>query len=142
MGDDEPILVDDGLEILDEDECLRLLGTTEIGRVGVDVGALPAIFPVNYALIDGAVVFRTGDGAKLRAATRHAIVAFQADHADAAAAEGWSVQAVGVAEEVTETCLSQPPPSPWVGGDRAHIVRIRPQLLSGRRFRSESGSVG
>ena len=57
------------LELLDEDEALELLRHGEVGRVGVTIGALPAIFPVNYRLLDGAIVFRTAPGTKLAAAT-------------------------------------------------------------------------
>jgi hypothetical protein len=35
----------------------------EVGRVGVTIGGVPAIFPVNDTVIDGAVVFLTAPGA-------------------------------------------------------------------------------
>src|SRR4051794_31747685 len=94
------MLVHEGLEILSEDDCWRLLGTMAIGRVGVTIGALPAIFPVNYVLADGAIVFRTGEGTKLRAAVNRSVVVFEVDDADPVYHGGWSVQAVGVAEVV------------------------------------------
>ena len=56
------VLIDEGLELLDERDALRLLANSEVGRVGVTIGALPAIFPVNYRLIDGCVVFRSAPG--------------------------------------------------------------------------------
>ena len=72
MNDNDTTMVYDGLEILDEHECRRLLASQCIGRVGVTIGALPAIFPVNYVTVDGDIVFRTGEGTKLRAALERA----------------------------------------------------------------------
>ena len=58
------MIVDEGLELLSEDEARKLLATGGVGRVGLTIGALPAIFPVNYKVIDGAIVFRTAPGSK------------------------------------------------------------------------------
>lgn len=127
------MIVDEGLEILEEDECLRLLGTVALGRVAVTVGALPAIFVVNYTIVDGAVLFRTGEGTKLRAALERAVVAFEADSSDPMYHEGWSVQLIGVAEELAET-VDSVPVTPWARGARSHLIRIQPQLVSGRRI--------
>ena len=44
--------------------------------------ALPAALPVNFALLDGEIVFRTATGSKLAAALAKAVVAFQADDID------------------------------------------------------------
>ena len=130
------MLVDDGLELLDEEDCLRLLGSETLGRVGVSVGALPAIFPVNYALVNGDIVFRTGEGIKLRAALDHTIVAFEVDNADLELHQGWSVLVVGMAEEVSGQAgpWDERVPSPWAGGERPHLIRIHPELVSGRRI--------
>lgn len=129
---------EDGLELLTEAECLRLLGGASIGRVAVSIGALPAVFPVNFALVDGAIIFKTGEGTKLAAALAHAVVAFEVDAIDAMYHEGWSVMVVGPAEEVTDTIelqrLRNAPVTPWAGGHRDHIIRIRPEFTSGRRI--------
>jgi hypothetical protein len=39
------VLVDDGLEILGEDDCRALLATQQVGRVVVTLGAIPAVLP-------------------------------------------------------------------------------------------------
>jgi len=90
-----------GLEVLSRSECLRLLATTPVGRVALSIGALPVVLPVNFALDGESVVFRTGPGSKLEAATRQAVVAFQADHVDLADETGWSVLLTGVARPST-----------------------------------------
>ena len=96
------MLIDEGLELLTEADCLLLLAGAEIGRVGVSVGALPAIFPVNYRVENGQIFFRTGEGVKLRAALDHTVVAFEVDQANVDLQEGWSVLVVGMASEVAD----------------------------------------
>src|SRR3954471_13318116 len=71
-----------GMVVLDERTCLQRLGRNGLGRVAVSVGALPAIFPVGYAVDAGDVYFLTGAGTKLGAAARNAIVAFEVDAVD------------------------------------------------------------
>jgi hypothetical protein len=68
-----------GLEILDVDQCLRLLRSVQVGRVALSTPAAPLIFPVNFVVLDTSVVFRTGEGTKLDAAIRNVAVAFEAD---------------------------------------------------------------
>lgn len=132
------MLLDEGLDLLDEDECLKLLGSVSIGRVGVSVGALPAIFPVNYVLLDGAIVFRTGAGTKLAAATDHVVVAFEVDSFDSLHQSGWSVLVVGAAVVVTDPADLQAAGrlalQPWVDGMRDHYVRLPVEFVSGRRI--------
>ena len=53
-----------GLELIDREECLRLLAGEEVGRLAVIVGGEPAIFPVNFVLDGETIVFRTDDGTK------------------------------------------------------------------------------
>jgi nitroimidazol reductase NimA-like FMN-containing flavoprotein (pyridoxamine 5'-phosphate oxidase superfamily) len=132
------MLIDDGLELLTEDQCRELLPTMQLGRVGVTIGGLPVILPVNYAYDNGAIVFRTSEGAKLRAVASGSVIAFEIDSWDAEAATGWSVLAIGRAEELTDSAdilrLNGNSPRPIASGDRSHYVRLRPELLSGRRI--------
>ncbi|HVW32943.1 MAG TPA: pyridoxamine 5'-phosphate oxidase family protein [Acidimicrobiia bacterium] len=131
-------LIDNGLEILSQDQCHDLLRRGDIGRVAVTVAALPAIFPVNYAVLDDDIVFLTGEGTKLRAALEGAVVAFEVDRIDMAHAAGWSVLAVGVAEEITDPAELRSARGlglkPFASGDRTHFVKIRPEFVSGRRI--------
>ena len=131
-------LIDNGLEILSEEQCRDLLRRGTVGRVAVTVGALPAIFPVNYAVLDDQIVFLTGEGTKLRAALERAVVAFQIDHFDEPSASGWSVMAVGIAEEMTDPEEIKQASGlglhPFAAGDRSHFVKIRPEFVSGRRI--------
>lgn len=132
------MLIDDGLELLDEGECRSLLAPGGIGRVGVTVGALPVIFPVNFAYVDGDVVFRTGEGTKLRQSREGTVIAFEVDAYDPAVRTGWSVLAIGRAREVTDaaerSALEIAAPAPWVAGDRSCYVRMCAEVLTGRRI--------
>jgi nitroimidazol reductase NimA-like FMN-containing flavoprotein (pyridoxamine 5'-phosphate oxidase superfamily) len=130
--------VDEGLEILTEEECRALLATATVGRVAITVGALPVVLPVNFGLLDGDVVFVTGDGIKLRAAVDNTVVGFEVDEIDALAESGWSVMAVGNARLVTDTDeiarIRATGVRPWVRGGRDSWVRIWVSFLSGRRI--------
>ena len=130
--------IDEGLEALTEEQCRELLAAGLVGRVGVTIHGLPVIMPVNYALVDGDIVFRTSDGTKLQAATEHAVIAFQVDTHDAASHSGWSVQAIGrssiVMDEQEQAALDQFEITPWAGGERNKYIRLRPELTTGRRI--------
>ena len=79
-----------GLELLDWDECLALLGQCSLGRLAVVIDDQPLIFPVNFALDNDAVVFRNDPGTKVYGA-RNRPVAFECDGTDAMYHTGWSV---------------------------------------------------
>jgi nitroimidazol reductase NimA-like FMN-containing flavoprotein (pyridoxamine 5'-phosphate oxidase superfamily) len=132
------MLIDDGLELLDDDECARLLSEGEVGRVGITVAGLPVILPVTYAFVAGAVIFRTGEGTKLHAASEHAVIAFEVDGYDTRCRVGWSVLAIGRAETVDDpderASLEHRGFVPWAAGPRDVYVRLRPEMLSGRRI--------
>jgi uncharacterized protein len=80
---------------LGEQESIRLLRTTTIGRVAYSQAALPAIRAVSYRLRDGALVIPARAGGALAQAARGTVVAFEADSYDATARTGWSVTVVG-----------------------------------------------
>lgn len=132
------MLVEEGLELLDEAECRALIGRAGVGRVAVTIEALPAIFPVNFVVSDDAVVFRTSPGTKLAAATAHAVVAFECDEMQSFERSGWSVLVVGMARAVTDPDvaerLSRLPLAPWVEGRRDNFVQIGIEFISGRRI--------
>jgi hypothetical protein len=133
---DRPAIVE--LLELGRAECLRLLAGQEIGRVVFTDAALPAAQPVTYLLDDEEIVFRTGGGGKLAAATRNAVVAFQVDHIDPGTRTGWTVLGVGQAYEVVvpqrPAGLGDPMPAPAAPGPTAHTIAIPLQRLSGRRL--------
>lgn len=127
------------IEGLSRDECMSLLETVFVGRVGVSVGAIPAVLPVNYVMDGDTIVFRTVPGTKLDAALTNSVVAFEADDFDALHETGWSVLVRGIAREVTdEHALARArrlPLRSWAfNGDADRYVRIDAELVTGRRI--------
>ena len=127
-----------GLEVLSRQQCLQLVAHHHIGRVVFTDHALPVALPVNFALLGDDVVFRTATGAKLSAALAKSVVAFQVDHIDPVSETGWSVLIQGWATHITrpdELALVQTLPlKSWAPGERWHFVRIRCEIVSGRRL--------
>ncbi len=128
------------LEVLDREQCLELLQTVRVGRLVFTEDALPAVQPVNFRLFEDHVVIRVAGGAKLAAAARNFVVAFQADELDPDLRTGWSVTVVGHAQRVTDVDelvqLSGTFLQPWVDGRRDHFVRIRTEKVTGRRLQT------
>ncbi|WP_406376956.1 DUF1918 domain-containing protein [Streptomyces sp. NBC_00647] len=121
-------------------ECRTLLSTHGVGRVAVSPSdGSPAVVPVNYDVVDDAIVFRTAPGSVTAAAAGTTEVAFEVDHVDEALSQGWSVLAVGPAELVTDPeavarLTRDAHTTPWAGGAREMWVSIRPASLTGRRI--------
>ena len=117
---------------------MRLLSTERLGRVGVTLEALPAILPVNYALLGDNIIFRSAPGGKLTAALTGSVVAFEVDASKPDHTSAWSVMIVGHSQWLADgTALAQAkrlPLSPWAPGSRDYFVRITPELVSGRRY--------
>ena len=135
---------DSALKQLSRDECLRLMASVPVGRIIYTRQALPAVELVNFALDNGDIIIRTDHGGKLAAATRGAVVAFEADSLDTGRHVGWSVTAIGQSQEVTDpdeiSRLQHIGLRPWAPGEREHFIRIRPGILNGRRL-SAHGSA-
>jgi nitroimidazol reductase NimA-like FMN-containing flavoprotein (pyridoxamine 5'-phosphate oxidase superfamily) len=127
------------VEVLSRDQCLSLLPQASVGRVGITVGALPVILPVNFAMLNGSVIFRTVPGTKLSAATADNVVAFEVDSYTEDGSSGWSVLVQGVASEVKDATARASAlatlGAPWGVAETANrVVMIEVQMISGRRF--------
>jgi nitroimidazol reductase NimA-like FMN-containing flavoprotein (pyridoxamine 5'-phosphate oxidase superfamily) len=127
-----------GLTILTREECLRLLGEATLGRVGISVGAMPVILPINFRLIGDRIVFRTGTGTKLEAATRRTVIAFEVDDMDLISHTGWSVVVVGPTREVTDpvalAVLAHAGIPRWAPAGDERVVELDTVMVSGRRI--------
>jgi nitroimidazol reductase NimA-like FMN-containing flavoprotein (pyridoxamine 5'-phosphate oxidase superfamily) len=133
------------VETLDEAESLRLISPGGIGRLAYTGRYGLTVFPVNYAVHDGAIVFRTAQdsptGEDLYTGIAHAeyAVAFEIDDIDPAAREGWSVLIHGPAHYMTteseRAAVRASGVEPWPGGERELAIRITPTRITGRRLR-------
>ncbi|XAS69401.1 pyridoxamine 5'-phosphate oxidase family protein [Micrococcaceae bacterium Sec5.7] len=126
-------------ERLAPDECWELLDRTVVGRLAVIVGEHPEIFPVNYVVDQNTIIFRTGFGTKLWSTVRDQC-ALEIDGYDAVAASAWSVMARGRAELVLDPGQQAAAGAlhldPWQPGDKNHYLRLTPESLTGRRFKT------
>jgi transcriptional regulator with XRE-family HTH domain len=121
-------------------ECRRLIAPGGIGRIAFCTTSGPAVLPVNFAVVAGTIVIRTGEGT---AVDGHADerVAFEVDHLDEALSQAWSVLVRGQAHRVAHPAELQIVRRdaaiwPWPGGDRDVYVRIIPDAITGRRIES------
>lgn len=89
-----------GISILEHHECWALLREADVGRLAVAISNHPDIFPVNFVVDHGTVVFRTAEGTKLAAAVLGQAVAFEVDGYEPASGVAWSVVIKGRAVEV------------------------------------------
>jgi len=128
-----------GMEVLDQDECLALLGATEVGRIGVVADGQPLVFPVNYVLDGHSIIVRTDVGNMLTGASL-ALVAFEIDSFDADSRSGWSVMVQGVGHDITDALdrtsehLQTVDVQPWAPGSKPFLLRIDARTITGRRF--------
>jgi len=126
------------LEVLGREECDLLLAPGGVGRVVFADERGPVALPVNFAVLEGDIVFRTGPAASAAADRERS--GFEVDQIDAAMREGWSVLVTGHARHIVEhdelaraVALGI---EPWVGGQRDVYVRLQPEAISGRRIRA------
>ena len=123
-------------------QCWTLLRSMPVGRVAVVHDRRPDIFPVNFEVDHGTLVFRTGSGTLFRSADG-AFVAFEVDGYDTTDATAWSVVVRGVAHEVYELddaiAALGLPLYPWHDGVKPRIMRVHPDSVSGRRFAVHGG---
>jgi len=118
------------------------MASVPVGRIIYTWQALTAVELVNFALDRGDIIIRTDRSGELAAATRGAVVAFEADSLDPSGQAGWSVTVIGQSHEVTDTeetsRLEPMGLSSWAPGEHEHFMRISPGILSGRRLRART----
>lgn len=124
---------------LSDDACWELLRTASMGRLAVVAADGVDMFPVNYLVERGTILFRSAPGTKLLDIAGEPSVAFEVDGADDR--YRWSVVVRGVARRLDAddeiegsgvlglVTLTTTP--------KFNYVRIIPRVISGRRFRWE-----
>jgi nitroimidazol reductase NimA-like FMN-containing flavoprotein (pyridoxamine 5'-phosphate oxidase superfamily) len=130
--------------LLDEDDCWRLLGEHEIGRIAFVLAGRPLIFPITYVTDGRTLVFRTAEGSKLGAVVTTGRAAFEIDGVDDQVEKGrhrqvaWSVVVHAEAEVIErvddEASAARLPLHPWNTAPKPWFVRLRPTEVTGRSF--------
>lgn len=137
MNENPHAASDDLSESLTVPRCWERLREGVVGRLAVLHDRRPDIFPVNFAVDHGTIVFRTGSGTLFQSSDG-AFVAIEVDGYDAASAQAWSVVVRGVASEVYQLddalAALQLPLYPWHEGPKPRIMRIQPDSVTGRQF--------
>jgi nitroimidazol reductase NimA-like FMN-containing flavoprotein (pyridoxamine 5'-phosphate oxidase superfamily) len=135
-------------EALDPQQCWELLAQAEVGRLAVAAAGDIDIFPLNFVIDDGTVLFRTAEGTKLVEVVLAGKVAFEVDGYEPEQGRAWSVVLKGAAELLdrwTDIYHAQDLPLfPWNTSPKERFVRIMPERLTGRRFaadRTQGGGV-
>jgi uncharacterized protein len=127
-----------GVEVLDRQECWALLARSEIGRLAVAAAGEIDIFPLNFIVDDGTLVFRTAEGTKLVEVVLAGRVAFEVDGYEPEFGRAWSVVVKGSAELLDRWAdiyhAQDLPLFPWNATPKERYVRIVPDRLTGRRF--------
>jgi uncharacterized protein len=93
-GGREEVSVMGAITELTFEECMQLLGAGQVGRAAFSTPMGPQIVPVNYVVCEGDIVFRTAPYSVLGTYAWDCDLAFEVDHIDEEAREGWSVVAV------------------------------------------------
>lgn len=131
MSTDDPVMR------LSEEECWQYLARQELGRLVTHVGDVIDIFPVNYVVDEGTIVFRTAEGSKLVELTVNDEVLFEVD--DHSEDDAWSVVVRGSARTIDTLAEREAADglglSPWIPTLKYNYVRVSPKTLSGRAFR-------
>jgi len=120
-------------------DCERLLRAGVMGRIAVCSARRPHIVPVNYAVVDDAVIVRTCVGSILGGISVGHPLAIEIDQVDYEYQRGWSVVAHGAAEwidddEMLDHIADVWAPRPWAAGERTAVLRVRWTELEGRRL--------
>ena len=133
-----PMAIEQGpISVLDDNEAWNLLSSVALGRLVTTFGGQLEIFPVNFVVQNGTVLFRTAEGTKLFTTVMNDRVLFEAD--DHGADEGWSVIIRGTArmlsgaDEIREA--EQTGLMPWVPTEKLRFVRVTASEISARHFR-------
>lgn len=120
---------------LTPEECWDFLRREEFGRLAFSLDGEVHIVPINYAVDESRLVFRTAEGSKLLAVLQGGTVVFEID--DIGGESAGSVIVRGHAEELDAEdarWADQLRLRPWVSTVKQHVVAINPTEVSGMRF--------
>ncbi len=120
-------------------ECEELLRAGMVGRVAACTPNGPHIIPVNYSVVDDAIVMRTTPYSLLGSQAGGTVLALEVDQFDYEYHRGWSVVARGRAKVVVDAAELEHVretwnPVAWAAGGRTLYLRLRWTELTGRRL--------
>lgn len=128
----------DVIRVLTPDECWAILRAEEFGRFAFRLVDEIHITPINYAVDEDTLLFRTAEGSKLLGVVMGSPIAFEVDQYD----EEWARSVVvrghtRLLDEREEHRAENVPLRPWVPTLKYNVVEIIPEVISGREFHLE-----
>jgi hypothetical protein len=133
------------LEVLSPDLCQERLRSGGVGRVVYSTARGPVALPVNFAIRNGDVVFRTDESMASGVETNET-VGFEVDRIDDAMSAGWSVLVSGTPHRIEDPIGRRQVATlgiePWAGGSRDVLMGITICQISGRVIVQETPPCG
>ena len=129
------------IEELGRDECLALMSTQRLGRLGVVVDGVPLVLPMGFVLDGETVVLQTNQGTKALHSPL-ASVSFEVDHVDWDEGVGWSVLIQGLGQDISTAiderseALRALAAHSWAPPPADRWLTIIPRTITGRRVRA------
>ena len=138
MSSHETSAPSEGVRSLSPEDAWERARTMVVGRIAFSSDERLELFPINYLVDRGTVLFRTAPGTKLAASLGRPQVVFEVDGYEPELNEAWSVVVHGALEPVLDTAeiveAVSLPLFPWQSGEKAFFVRIVPSQITGRQF--------
>ena len=129
---------------LDAAECWQRIADAPYGRIAAGAAGQIDIFPVNHAVDDETIIFRTAPGTKLLELTIRENVAFEVD--GYTEHEAFSVVVKGSAVELERDADIERAEAlgivPWAPEEKDRWVRILPSDVRGRAFELPARTTG
>lgn len=123
------------VEELSTEECWQMLGENEFARLAFCLGSEVHITPINYAVDGKTLLFRTAEGDKLLGVVLGSSVALEVDRYDEVSARSVVVRGAARLLDSDEAHRAENLPlRPWVPTEKANVVEIAPDVVSGRMF--------
>jgi hypothetical protein len=124
----------------DDVQCRDLLGRTRIGRIGLSIGAVPAVIPIRYELSDTGILVGCGVD-QVAKAMENSVIALQSDGFDEDSQKRWTVLAIGPTHRIGALELRSHAPEQHATAwdvdavrNAPHLFHLEPGVLSGRWF--------
>ncbi len=126
---------DDAVRVLTPEQCWDVLRAEEFGRLAFQLVDEIHITPINYAVDEDVLLFRTAEGSKLLGVVMGSPIAFEVDQY----ADEWARSIVirgrtRLLAEEEEYRAENVPLRPWVPTLKYNVVEIVPEVVSGREF--------
>jgi nitroimidazol reductase NimA-like FMN-containing flavoprotein (pyridoxamine 5'-phosphate oxidase superfamily) len=126
---------DDVVTELSPEECWEMLREEEFGRLAFRLVDEVHITPINYAVDEDTLLFRTAEGSKLLSVVMGSEVAFEIDRYDEESARSVVIRgSARLLPEDEERRAENVPLRPWVPSLKYNVVEITPKVISGRAF--------